>query len=217
MARRTYKINHSGVRSKRRTYGSLLFGFVCLICLLTVVLLAFSSVKKAVSFVGYLSRRAITTEPTAQTVNYGLPVRLKISKIAIDAPITYMGITKQGAMAVPGNIVDVGWYKNGALPGNTGSAVLAGHIDGLRGQPAVFANLKKLQKGDTLQIIDNNHAVINFTVRESRTYSPGEQPSEVFHASDAAHLNLITCTGAWDKTQHQFLGRLVVFTDKSSL
>jgi LPXTG-site transpeptidase (sortase) family protein len=147
-------------------------------------------------------------------VNYGLPDRLRIPKLAVDAPVTYMGLTKTGAMAVPDNIADVGWYKNGALPGNKGSAVLAGHIDGLKGEPGVFAHLNKLQKGDTLQVIDSNNSTISFRVKNIQTYGQDEQPSEVFNTVDGVHLNLITCTGVWDSTQHHFLERLVVFTDK---
>src|SRR5688500_7982550 len=54
---------------------------------------------------------------------YGLPVRLMIPKLDVDAAIKYMGVTKTGDMAVPDNIADVGWYKHGPHPGNKGSAV----------------------------------------------------------------------------------------------
>ncbi|PIZ82226.1 MAG: class F sortase, partial [Parcubacteria group bacterium CG_4_10_14_0_2_um_filter_41_6] len=38
---------------------------------------------------------------------------------------------------------------------------------------------------------------------------------EVFNSSDGkAHLNLITCTGVWNKEDNAFSERLVVFTDK---
>lgn len=152
---------------------------------------------------------------TPSAVNYGLPVRLKIPKLAIDAPVTYAGLTTTGNMVVPVDIANVGWYKHGTLPGNKGSAVLAGHINGVTGKAGVFANLHKLQKGDTLQVIDSNNSIISFTVRDIQKYGQDQQPSEVFNAADAAHLNLITCTGAWDSAKHGYLERLVVFTDKS--
>ena len=149
-----------------------------------------------------------------KTDHYGLPVRLKVPKLAVDAPVTYMGLTKSGAMDVPANIFDAGWYKHGTIPGNKGNAVLAGHVDGLKGQPGIFVDLHKLQKGDALQIIDSNNVMISFTVREARIYGQNDQPGEVFNASGAAHLNLITCTGAWDNARHSFRERLVVFADK---
>jgi sortase A len=157
---------------------------------------------------------AADADVPAKIVNYGLPARVKIPKLGIDAPIGYLGLTKRGDMAIPTNIAEVGWYKNGPLPGNKGSAILAGHVNGPKGQPGVFASLHKLQKGDTLQVIDSKNTIISFMVRETRIYGKDAQPDEVFKATDTAHLNLITCTGAWDKAQKQFQERLVVFTDK---
>jgi sortase A len=148
---------------------------------------------------------------------YGLPVRLEIPKINVDTTILYMGLTTTGNMAVPTNVVNVGWYKYGPMPGNTGSAVIAGHLDGLQGQPGVFANLDKLIAGDTLSVIDNKGQTASFVVQRTQTYAQNEQPSEVFSDSDGrAHLNLITCTGPWDSSQRRYLERLVVFTTKTT-
>jgi len=154
-------------------------------------------------------------KPPTQDLNRGLPVRLQIPKIKVDATIVYLGLTTAGDMAVPSNPEDVGWYKNGPLPGNKGSAVIDGHVVGSRGQNAVFIDLKKLQKGDSLFVIDGQGRTASFVVREARPYSQNQHPSEVFNTSDGVHLNLITCSGDWDTTQHRYLERLVVFADKS--
>ncbi len=160
------------------------------------------------------------TQTVAETVtttpepNHTLPARLVIPDIKVDARVLYMGLTKGSSMEVPSNITDVGWYKYGPLPGNKGSAVIAGHIDGLKGQPGVFVDLSKLQLGSAIFITDTNGSTTNFIVKASKKYGQNDQPDEVFHSSDGVHLNLITCTGDWDKSQHQFLERLVVFADK---
>ena len=125
-----------------------------------------------------------------------------------------MGNTKTGAMDTPTNVVDVGWYKYGALPGNVGTAVVAGHLDGLKAEPGVFSQLKLLQPGDIVSVHDNAGATVSFKVRTTKSYGQNEQPAEVFTSTEGAHLNLITCTGSWDKTAHQFAQRLVVFTDR---
>ncbi|HEX7633142.1 MAG TPA: class F sortase [Candidatus Saccharimonadales bacterium] len=150
-----------------------------------------------------------------KAVDRGLPVRLEIPKLKISAVVVYMGITKAGAMQTPNNAIDVGWYKYGPLPGNSGSAVIAGHIDGIRGEPGVFSNLDALQPGDPLTVADTQGRSTSFVVREVRTYDQNEQPTEVFNSSNGHHLNLITCAGDWDTAQHHFSKRLVVFTDKS--
>lgn len=201
-------------RRKSRGRLLLLVGLLCLVPMASLVYFAQAVAKKKSNLAASPIKQVAPRPPQPHAVNYGLPVRLKIAKIAIDAPITYVGLTKTGAMDAPGNVDDVGWYKGGTLPGNKGSAVLAGHIDGLRGEPGVFASLSKLQKGDKLQVVDSNNSVITFMVSDVRTYGQDERPNEVFNVTDGAHLNLITCTGAWDKAQRHFLERLVVFTDK---
>ena len=146
--------------------------------------------------------------------NYGLPNHIQIPKLKVDAHVIYVGLTKTGNMSVPNNVIDAGWYKYGALPGNTGTAVIAGHLDGLRGEPGVFSNLSKLLPGDTITVTEGNGLVVSFVVRETKSYPQTEQPAEVFTSTSGSHLNLITCTGSWDSSEHQFAKRLVVFADK---
>src|SRR5258708_38380056 len=57
------------------------------------------------------------------------PDRLDIPVLNIDAAVLQVGIARSGHMAVPPNFTDVGWYKYGSLPGQKGSAVMAGHVD----------------------------------------------------------------------------------------
>lgn len=158
-----------------------------------------------------------TRPKVAQTsINYGLPVRVQIPKLSIDAHVINVGLTKDGNMSVPNNVIDAGWYKYGGLPGNSGTAVIAGHLDGLRGEPGVFSSLDKLAAGDVITVSGSNGQAVSFTVRETRSYGQNEQPPEVFKSTLGSHLNLITCTGSWDRSAHRFAKRLVVFADKST-
>lgn len=133
-----------------------------------------------------------------------------IPAINVDTTIQYVGVDSRGDMEVPSNIVDVGWFKLGSRPGEKGSAVISGHIDGNDGEAGVFNNLHKLQMGDKLYIKDDKGATITFVVRESRIYNPGFA-EEVFSTNDNAHLNLITCDGVWDSDKKSYSKRLVVF------
>lgn len=150
------------------------------------------------------------------TINFGLPTRLQIPKLKVDTHIINVGLTKDGNMSVPSNVVDAGWYKYSKLPGNTGTAVIAGHLDGLRGEPGVFSKLSKLIPGDTIFVTEGNGLTVSFVIRKTKTYALTEQPAEVFSSANGSHLNLITCTGNWDKSEHRFAKRLVVFADKAS-
>jgi len=154
------------------------------------------------------------TEPAAPPVAVpDTSSHLRIEKISVDAKIVEVGLTKEGNMGVPGNIYDVGWYSKGAKPGAKGTAVLAGHLDSASGQPGVFAKLNQLSVGDVVKIISPDGKEISFKVTKTKQYGSNDKPGEVFTSKSGTHLNLITCTGSWDKNKSQYDKRLVVFTD----
>jgi LPXTG-site transpeptidase (sortase) family protein len=142
-------------------------------------------------------------------------VRLTIPILKVDAKIQYMGVTPGGAMDVPTDVAEAGWYKYGPHPGDAGSAVIGGHLNGVHGEPGVFLNLKQLKVGDAFTILDDTGKNTLFVVQRIQTYGQDEQPAEVFHSTQGIHVNLITCTGAWNKSEKRFSRRLVVFADKS--
>ncbi|MDQ3008010.1 MAG: sortase, partial [bacterium] len=140
------------------------------------------------------------------------PVRLLIPSLNVDTDIQLVGVTSQGVMESPSNTIDVGWFDLGPRPGEKGSAVIAGHVDGEHGEVGVFANLYKLKKGDKVYIRDSNEKSLTFIVTESRRYDSG-YAEEVFSRNDEASLNLITCDGVWDGVNKSYTKRLVVFTE----
>ncbi len=145
----------------------------------------------------------------------GLPTRLKIPAINVSAAVEYMGLTPQGDMTAPKDPANAGWYSLGPRPGEIGSAVIDGHFGYHDNLPAVFDNLSQLRPGDKLYIEDKKGAAATFVVRESRSYDPSADATDVFHSSDGkAHLNLITCEGTWNASQKSYSNRLVVFADK---
>lgn len=149
--------------------------------------------------------------------NVGLPVRLKIPVIEVDSTIIPVGLTPDGAMDVPKDPAEVAWYSPGTRPGMIGSAVIAGHYDWVNNMDAVFDNLHKLYKGDKIFVEDEKGVVFTFVVREIKIYDKDNEASDVFISNDnKAHLNLITCTGSWDKTEKTFSERLIIFTDKEN-
>jgi len=140
--------------------------------------------------------------------------RLSIPRIKVNAVIKDMGLTSDGAMAVPGNRVDVGWYSLGTRPGEMGSAVIGGHNRWDYGKVGIFIHLDKLVKGDVISIVDAKGASTSFVVREMRTYDALDTNTRpIFESESGSHLNLITCSGAWNPATNSYTTRLVVFTD----
>lgn len=146
----------------------------------------------------------------------GLPMRLKIPAINVDAAVIYVGLTADGSVDVPKGPSEVAWYQLGTRPGQKGSAVITGHFGPWRdGSHSVFDNLHTLKTGDKIYLEDDQGKEIVFVVKESRIYQPDDSPEEVFNKNDGIYLNLITCQGDWLKNQKTYTQRLVVFTELS--
>jgi sortase A len=147
----------------------------------------------------------------------GVPVRIVIPSISVDAAIEKVALTDDGAMDTPKLPLDAGWYELGPRPGETGSAAIAGHVDWYDGETGVFADLHKLKSGDTIIVRDEEGADVSFVVRESRKYDAAADAKDIFGSNDGnAHLSIITCTGSWDTRAGQYTKRLVVFADKET-
>lgn len=141
-----------------------------------------------------------------------IEARLEIPKIKVNAIIKDMGLTPGGAMAVPGNRVDVGWFSLGTRPGETGSAVVGGHNRWDDGK-GVFVHLDQLKKGDLLTVTSAKGVVTTFVVREMKTFAATDEHSGIFDSESGSHLNLITCSGVWNPKTKSYTNRLVIFTD----
>jgi LPXTG-site transpeptidase (sortase) family protein len=185
----------------------LLFITIAVLFILLLFLLIHVSDQKPVS-------RFPVPHQTTNHTTPGIPVLLTIPVINVLAAAQQVGVTESGNMDVPGNTVDVAWFKLGPRPGEKGSAVIAGHLDGTNGEAGVFIDLYKLKKGDMVYVKDDTGTTITFVVRESRIYNPG-YAEEVFSSNDGVHLNLITCDGAWNGSAKSYSKRLVVFADKA--
>lgn len=145
----------------------------------------------------------------------GIPVRLIIPKIHVDAAIEQVGLTPDGAMDVPKALANVAWFEPGPRPGEVGSAVIAGHSGWKNGVPAVFDTVHNLAVGDTLFVEDAQGVSKTFMVRALQTLSSSGDTGSIFSASDGnVHLNLITCEGVWSEVKKSFSQRLIVFTDR---
>ena len=159
-----------------------------------------------------------TTTASSTMSGIGLPIRLKIPKIYVDANILSLGLASSGVMEIPNNVYDVGWFNGSPRPGEKGSSIVTGHVAQIRGgvmtKPGVFIDLNKLTMGDKLIVINDKGESNTFVVRESRLYDPLADASSVFSSNDNnAHLNLITCEGTWNPAEQSYSKRLVVFTD----
>ena len=156
-----------------------------------------------------------TPIPTVnQTVKPGVPQTLVIPTLNVKVPVEEVGLDREKRMAVPSNFVNTGWYKYGPRPGDSGNSVIDGHFDTPTGAPSVFWDLKSMQKGDQIKVLDSNEKEYVFEVVKTSSFSDKGFPIDlVFGKTDKKMLNLITCSGTWDKTTSSYSDRVVVFSE----
>lgn len=144
-----------------------------------------------------------------------VPMRLNIPAIGVNTFVESLGLRSNGDLATPTRNPweDVGWYDLGPHPGDSGSAVIDGHLDRPGGYPAVFWRLRSIQVGDDVQVTNNGGNTLHFRVTRIAYYAPDQAPlQDIFGNLGGRYLNLITCAGDWIPSQHQTTLRLVVYT-----
>ncbi|MGX1474541.1 UNVERIFIED_CONTAM: hypothetical protein RKD50_003349 [Streptomyces canus] len=140
------------------------------------------------------------------------PDRVRIPAIGVAAPLMGLALTRSGSLDVPpaGRKNLAGWYEAGTTPGETGTAIVAGHVDNAEG-PAVFYDLGALRKGSAIEVDRRDGSVAVFTVDAVEVYDAKDFPDEkVYGAASRPELRVITCGGGYSRATG-YRGNVVVF------
>ncbi|KUN91639.1 class F sortase [Streptomyces caeruleatus] len=140
------------------------------------------------------------------------PDRIRIPSLGVDAPLMGLGLTRTGSLDVPPaerkNLA--GWYEAGTTPGETGTAIVAGHVDNAEG-PAVFYRLGALKRGSAIEVDRRDGGTALFSVDAVEVYDAKAFPDEkVYGAASRPELRVITCGGGYSRTTG-YQGNVVVF------
>lgn len=151
---------------------------------------------------------SIPDEPDAAT---SPPVRLLVPDLGLDVPLDAVGVTDDGLMEVPEDADRAGWYRFGPSPGDdTGSAVLAGHVDDREG-PGAFMALTEAQEDMRVVVEHDDGSRTDYTVTARRTTDKKELPvDDLFDRDGPPLLQLVTCTGPWSERAGSYRDNLVV-------
>ncbi|QDZ77512.1 class F sortase, partial [Bacillus cereus] len=122
------------------------------------------------------------------------PVKLEFQQTQVTVNILPVGLDATGRMLVKDNLDVASWYKQSAVPGNQGNALLAGHRD-WKGELGPFQYLENIQKGEHILIQYENQEVRAFQVIEKQVYHAEEVPASVMNIQEGPRVTLITCTG----------------------
>ncbi|MET7748346.1 class F sortase [Micromonospora sp. NPDC005367] len=148
---------------------------------------------------------------------HAAPTLIRIPSIGVRAEIIPVGVDATGVLEVPP--LDrpglAGWYRHGVSPGETGNAVLVGHVDSPTG-PAVFFHLGRLRPGDTVRVSRADTRVATFTVDRVDTYPKDAFPSDlVYGPAGSAGLRLLTCGGRFDEQAGEYVDNIIVFASRT--
>ena len=138
------------------------------------------------------------------------PVRVEVPAIGVSSPLVRLGPNQDGTMQVPGDDQVAGWFTGARQLGQLGPAVIAGHVDSRIG-PAVFYRLRDLRPGDQIRVVrptaGSSGSGSTPLASHPKQSLPGEQ---VYGATTAPVLRLITSAGAFDRAQRSYRENLVV-------
>jgi LPXTG-site transpeptidase (sortase) family protein len=141
-------------------------------------------------------------EPTAsQTERIEGPTtyRVRIPRIGVDAPVVAIQANENRVLDPPRDPSVVGWWSDGAAPGETrGSAVLVGHTVRNKGG-GVFDDMGDLSRGDSIEV-DKSDSTLSYRVKSINVLSKEEvarNAEEIFAQTGPDRLVIITCDD-WD-------------------
>lgn len=155
----------------------------------------------------------LASDPKARPLARSAPVKIRIPRIGVNAPVMKLGRDADGTVQVPPlaehNLT--GWYRYGPSPGQRGPAVILGHVDSTTGI-SVFYYLRNLHAGDTVSVTLADGKVAAFAVDGLQRVAKDAFPTaSVYGKAGYPSLRLITCGGPFDQATGHYTDNVIVY------
>lgn len=140
--------------------------------------------------------------PTFVDGAVGEPTRLQIEALDVDAPVQPVGTTPENAQEVPAALDETGWWRDGAVPGAPGNAVIVGHT--ASADDGVFDPLVDIEQGDEV-LVTGAEGTAAFTVERVDVVPVADfadVAADVYRSDGASGLVLMTC-GDWNGNEFE--------------
>ena len=126
------------------------------------------------------------------------PIRVKVEGTGIELEVIPVGQEPNGAMTLPDNHYQAGWYRFGPAPGSSrGAAVLAAHVDS-RTEQLPIADLDEVPAGTPVTVTRSDGSVLRYTTENVRNIPKADLTDfDLFNRDGAPRLELVTCGGKW--------------------
>lgn len=141
------------------------------------------------------------------------PVRLRLPRLHIDAPVLPVSVGVDRLLDVPDNPRQLGWWTTSGTPGMpSASVVIDGHVDSATRGPGALFLLREAQPGDEIVLTNATEVATRYTVVGRRSYAKATLPvAEVFALGVGPRLVLITCGGPFNQTTRHYADNIVVY------
>jgi sortase (surface protein transpeptidase) len=142
------------------------------------------------------------------------PARITVPALSVDAAVDAVGVDPDGQMTIPAEVDRVGWYRFGPVPGTTGSAVIAGHVDSRTQGLGAMAPLREAAVGDEVLVTDAAGSTTRWRVASRELISKQALPLDrLFSREGPPRLTLITCGGPFLREFGSYRDNVVVVAE----
>jgi Sortase domain len=146
-----------------------------------------------------------TDEPAALRAT-----EVRLPTLDVRSELVGLDVGDDGALQAPADPAVAGWFVRGAVPGEPGPTVVAGHVDSRTG-PAVFYRLDELAAGDRVEVTRSDGQVFVYRVVTVESHPKNAFPTgRVYGPTPGPELRLITCGGDFDRSSRHYLDNVVV-------
>ncbi len=149
-----------------------------------------------------------TPETRVTSVRPGVPTKLRLPSLGVEAPVTQIGTNRSNTLVPPSDYTTVGWWGSGRRPGaQHGTAILAGHTVATGG--GALDDLEHLQAGDQV-IVERSGKPLSYVVASVQTYLKSElahRAGRLFAQSGPSRVAIVTCE---DWNGETYLSNVVV-------
>ena len=128
------------------------------------------------------------------------PVGVSIPSIGVStATVVDVGLDENGAVEIPDDVLEVGWYRRGPRPGEAGNAFMTSHVDSRTQGRGVLFDLRQVEPGDPITVDHADGTTSEWEVVRRERITKGSYPMEqVFRFDGPPGLVIDTCGGAFD-------------------
>lgn len=141
----------------------------------------------------------------------GVPIRLRIPALGVDASVVSTGVTAAGALEVPARVSTVGWDRYTSQVGAPGTAVIAGHVNGSGVRGALW-NLAAARLGQQVTLDTPARPVVYRITRVQTVPKTGLPDDIAIPATTGPHrLALVTCGGEFDWRSGHYRDNVIVW------